>query len=78
MTGPLYMRDGSRFVPLPATLLRDVPPIPVPQPLEDGTGEHWRADPDHPFRTVVHAPRCPHGHYRRCKHCTTPLERTRR
>lgn len=48
MTAPLYVRDGSRFVPLSATLLRDVPPIPVPKRIPDELpeGAERRTAPD--------------------------------
>jgi hypothetical protein len=60
VSAPLYVRDGSRFVPLPEVLLRDVPPIPVPLPVEveevveRGEGG-WS----------VPAPKCRHGSFAR-------------
>jgi hypothetical protein len=59
VSAPLYVRDGSRFVPLPEVLLRDVPPIPVPQPVEEGG---WDGTDTY---TPVPAPRCPHNHFAR-------------
>jgi hypothetical protein len=57
MTAPLlYVRDGSRFVPIPDTLLRDCPPIPEPQPVPEDTQDRYYRVP---------APKCPHGSYAR-------------
>jgi hypothetical protein len=63
VSAPLYVREGSRFVPLPEVLLRDVPPIPVPQQLDEPGGD--RADPGNPQRTVLAVERCPHGSFAR-------------
>jgi hypothetical protein len=66
MSAPLYVREGSRFVPLPEVLLRDVPPIPVPVRDE--------APDERPNWTAVPAPRCVHGHFARwaARNCCAP------
>lgn len=78
MTADLYVREGSRFVRIGDTLIaRDVPPIPVPQVVEDD------APDERPNYTAVPAPMCPHGHYARwaarsCPPCTTTTRRNPR
>jgi hypothetical protein len=71
MTAPiLYVRDGSRFVPIPDTLLRDCPPIPEPQPVPEDTQDRYYRVP---------APRCPHGHFARwaARNCCKETRRAR-
>lgn len=63
---PLYVRDGSRFV-LYSPGAQHTPPIPTPRPVTEAGEEVWdenghRPDPEHPFRTIVRAEWCPHGH----------------
>lgn len=91
MTAPvLYVRDGSRFVPVsdaPPTWLVDVPPIPVPvQVLDDPAGLRdgdvaWASDDGQQVR--LHRPRCPHGHFarwaaRNCRPCAREESRRAR
>lgn len=63
MSADLYVRDGSRFV-LYDPVAQEVPPIPVPQRVDEQS--EWR-----PNFTPCAAPRCPHGHFARwaAKHC---------
>lgn len=72
---PLYVRDGSRFV-LHDPIAQHTPPIPVPVAVEVDE------DPA-PNRTVIPAPKCPHGHFvrwaaRNCRPCMTPTRRNPR
>lgn len=61
MSGDLYVRDGSRFVVYDPRA-QHTPPIPTPQPVDLLPGQE---DPDNPARTILDAPRCPHGHFAR-------------
>lgn len=75
MSAPLYVREGSRFVPLADTLLRDVPPIPTPVRVPDVDDNQQGEAAARYYR--VPAPRCSHGHFARwaAKHCR-PCRRT--
>ncbi len=56
----LYVRDGSRFVPLGdavPTWMRDVPPIPVPKPVHDDDAP----EPARRSTVTVNSPRPPCG-----------------
>jgi hypothetical protein len=57
---PLYVREGSRFVPLDeARPVRPPIPTPLPVPVDD-------VEPDERSNfTAVPAPRCPHGSFAR-------------
>jgi hypothetical protein len=63
---PLYVRDGSRFVPLPEVLMRDTPPIPVPATLDEPSPERPVVEV-RPGQYRVYAARCPHGRFRGCR-----------
>jgi hypothetical protein len=56
VTADPYVRDRvGRFAPVPAVLLRDVPPIPVPLPVPDERIHY----------TPVPAAKCRHGSWLR-------------
>lgn len=59
----LYVRDGSRYVELSPTLLRDCPPIPEPRRLDEEGLLPGYVDEVNPQRTVLVVARCPHGSF---------------
>ncbi|MDP5182192.1 hypothetical protein QOZ88_06045 [Blastococcus sp. BMG 814] len=60
MTAGLYVRQGSRFVPVDEA--RPLPPIPTPVRVPDVDDE---PQPRPEGGWAVHAPRCPHGSFAR-------------
>lgn len=72
MTADLYVRDGSRFV-LYDRASQHVPPIPVPVAMPEELSEPSGVeDPQQPGRTILHAPKCPHGSFVRWASATDP------